>query len=161
MLVFPPSPVFVTVLATSSYSLMGFNLAGAWGSPQDIAPNYVATVMGLVGLACYVVTALVPHTLTLATILLPANDVWPALFMLVAAVTAVANCIFLAFASADLQSWNWREEDRQEQRCKEDDVGFLAANIREEEEHLNSKQEIKTQLTTTWVHHKPLLKDIQ
>merc|ERR1711962_1844140 len=98
-----------------------------------------ATVMGLVGLACYVVTALVPHTLTLATILLPADDVWPALFMLVAAVTAVANCIFLAFASADLQSWNWREE----------------------EEHLNSKQEIKTQLTTTWVHHKPLLKDIQ
>ena len=161
MLVFPPSPVFVTVLATSSYSLMGFNLAGAWGSPQDIAPNYVATVMGLVGLACYVVTALVPHTLTLATILLPADDVWPALFMLVAAVTAVANCIFLAFASADLQPWNWREEDRQEQRCKEDDVGFLAANIREEEEHLNSKQEIKTQLTTTWVHHKPLLKDIQ
>merc|ERR1719234_1400595 len=154
LLIIPPSPVLVTILSTSSYSLMGFNLAGSWGSPQDIAPNYVATVMGLVGLACYMVTALVPHTLTLATITLPSSHVWPALFILVASVTALANCIFLALGSADLQPWNWREEER---RGKPG--GFLASNLEEEEAQLTEKHiESKNQLVTTWVHHKPLLK---
>jgi len=157
LLIIPPSPVLVTILSTSSYSLMGFNLAGSWGSPQDIAPNYVATVMGLVGLACYMVTALVPHTLTLATLTLPSSHVWPALFILVASVTALANCIFLALGSADLQPWNWREEER---RGKPG--GFLASNLEEEEAQLTDEKnlESKNQLVTTWVHHKPLLKDI-
>jgi len=161
LLIIPPSPVFVTILSTSSYSLMGFNLAGAWGSPQDIAPNYVATVMGLVGLACYLVTALVPHTLTLATLLLPATHVWPALFLLVAGVTALANCIFLALGSAELQPWNWRDEERCLQGKKAG--GFLAANLEEEEAaQLTAGKESKSenQLVSTWVHHKPLLKDI-
>jgi sugar phosphate permease len=107
LLLLPHHPLLVTVLSTASYSLMGFNLVGAWGTPQDIAPNYVATLMGLIGLASYMVTALVPHTLSLASSLLAPQQVWPSLFTLVAAVTFLANCLFLVLATARLQSWNW------------------------------------------------------
>ena len=82
-LLLPHNPLLVTGLSSASYSLMGLNLVGAWGSPQDIAPNYVATLMGMIGLASYVVTALVPHTLTLASFLLPPQQVHPTLDVLV------------------------------------------------------------------------------
>ena len=74
-LLFVHDALLITVLSSASYSMMGLNLVGAWGSPQDMAPNYVATVMGLVGLGCYLVNALVPHTLTLATVLLAPHQV--------------------------------------------------------------------------------------
>jgi len=32
----------VTIATTAAYSLMGFNLVGAWSNPLDIAPNYVS-----------------------------------------------------------------------------------------------------------------------
>ena len=103
----PSDPFLVTLLSSASYSLMGFNLVGAWSAPQDMAPNYVATVMGLVGLVSYLVTALVPHTLGLAASLLPPQQVWPGLFLLVAAVAFLANLAFLGLGSSQLQSWNW------------------------------------------------------
>ena len=36
------STALVTIATTAAYSLMGFNLVGAWSNPLDIAPNYVS-----------------------------------------------------------------------------------------------------------------------
>jgi hypothetical protein len=89
-----------------SYNSTGFNLVGAWSNPLDIAPNYVGTVMGISGLFCYIIGALVPNTLGLASTIIPPEDVWTFLFFLVVGVTIISNMLFLLLGTADLQEWN-------------------------------------------------------
>jgi len=98
--------LLVTIATTGAYSLMGFNLVGAWSNPLDIAPNYVGTVMGISGLFCYLTGALVPNTLGLASAVVDPEDVWTFIFLLVVGVTIAANALFLLLGSADLQEWN-------------------------------------------------------
>ena len=64
------------------------------------------TVMGLSGLFCYLTGAVVPHTVGLASRLLPPPAVWTALFITAGCVALAANTLFLLLGTADLQSWN-------------------------------------------------------
>eukprot|EP00092_Neocalanus_flemingeri_P012832 GFUD01013826.1.p1 GENE.GFUD01013826.1~~GFUD01013826.1.p1 ORF type:complete len:478 (-),score=134.62 GFUD01013826.1:105-1538(-) len=98
--------VLVTIACTGAYSLMGFNLVGAWSNPLDIAPNYVGTIMGISGLFCYLTGALVPNTLGLASALVSPDQVWTVLFLLVVGVTIISNMLFLLLGTAELQEWN-------------------------------------------------------
>jgi len=99
--------VLVTITTTGAYSLMGFNLAGAWSNPLDIAPNYVGTIMGISGLFCYLTGAIVPNTLSIASAYLTdTQDVWTFLFLLVAMVTIISNMLFMLLGTAELQEWN-------------------------------------------------------
>ena len=73
---------------------------------MDIAPNYVGTIMGISGLFCYITGALVPNTLGLASALVPPDQVWTVLFLLVVGVTIISNMLFLLLGTAELQQWN-------------------------------------------------------
>ena len=105
--------VMVTVLTTSAYAMMGFNLVGAWSNPLDIAPNFVGTLMGVTGMFCYLTGALVPHTTSIMASLVDEDMVWPGLFILVCVAATLANIIFLLYGSANLQHWNTLTESRE------------------------------------------------
>merc|ERR1719427_704275 len=96
------STLLVTIASTSAYSLIGFNLAGAWTNPLDIAPNYVGTIMGISGLFSYLTCALVPNTISLASYLVTPDQKWNLLFLLVVVVTIISNIIFLLLGTAEL-----------------------------------------------------------
>ena len=102
----------IIVYTVNSYKIKpnvfaGFNLAGAWSNPLDIAPNYVGTIMGISGLFCYLTGAIVPNTLSIASAYLTdTQDVWTFLFLLVAMVTIISNMLFMLLGTAELQEWN-------------------------------------------------------
>ena len=118
--------VMVTVLTTSAYAMMGFNLVGAWSNPLDIAPNFVGTMMGVTGMFCYLTGALVPHTTAIMASLVEEDMVWPGLFILVCVVATVANIIFLLYGTANLQPWNALTQSREKLNTEGD---FLHNNL--------------------------------
>ena len=84
----------------------GFRYVGAWNNPLDLAPNFAGTLMGVSGLFCYVMAALVPHTTYIMASLLGTENVWTGLFLLASLAAAVANLVFLLLGTANLQPWN-------------------------------------------------------
>ena len=110
---------------------LGFNLVGAWTNPQDIAPNFVGTIMGVMGLFSYLTGSFVPHTTTIMTSLVPEDQVWPALFLLVASVAVLSNGVFLLLGTANTQAWNKIEE------C--DSREILHIHIEDIEDNVNKK----------------------
>ena len=110
---------------------LGFNLVGAWTNPQDIAPNFVGTIMGVMGLFSYLTGSFVPHTTTIMASLVPEDQVWPALFLLVASVAILSNGVFLLLGTAKTQAWNKIEE------C--DSREILHIHIEDIEDNVNKK----------------------
>ena len=110
---------------------LGFNLVGAWTNPQDIAPNFVGTIMGVMGLFSYLTGSFVPHTTTIMASLVPEDQVWPALFLLVASVAVLSNGVFLLLGTANTQPWNKIEE------C--DSREILHIHIEDIEDNANKK----------------------
>ena len=110
---------------------LGFNLVGAWTNPQDIAPNFVGTIMGVMGLFSYLTGSFVPHTTTIMASLVTEDQVWPAIFILVASVAVLSNGVFLLLGTAETQAWNKIEE------C--DSREILHIHIEDIEENVNKK----------------------
>ena len=110
---------------------LGFNLVGAWTNPQDIAPNFVGTIMGVMGLFSYLTGSFVPHTTTIMASWVTEDQVWPALFLLVSSVAVLSNGVFLFLGTAETQVWNKIEE------C--DSREILHIHIEDIEDNVNKK----------------------
>ena len=119
------------MIETHRCILQGFNLVGAWTNPQDIAPNFVGTIMGVMGLFSYLTGSFVPHTTTIMASLVPEDQVWPALFLLVGCVAFLANGVFLVLGTARTQAWNTIEDG--------DSREILHINIEDIEDKVNEK----------------------
>ena len=99
-------PALIITLATVSCSLLGFNLVGAWGNPQDISPTYVGTIMGIMGLSNEVTKSIVLQTKFLITSQVEDEELWPILFLLASGVTLVTCVVYLLLGSAETQEWD-------------------------------------------------------
>ena len=106
-------PILIIVLGTFSCSLLGFNLVGAWGNPQDISPNYVGTIMGIMGFFNEITRSVVLHTKTLITSQVVDDEVWPILFILASGVTVVANGVYLMLGTSETQEWDSLSESKE------------------------------------------------
>ena len=108
------NPIFIIALATISCSLLGFNLVGAWGNPQDISPTYVGTIMGIMGLSNEITKSVVLQTKFLITSQVEDDEIWPILFLLASGVTVVTSGVYLVLGNAETQEWDSLSDSQEE-----------------------------------------------
>ena len=87
--------------------------------------------MGVMGLFSYLTGSFVPHTTTIMASLVTEDQVWPAIFILVASVAVLSNGVFLLLGTAKTQVWNKIEE------C--DSREILHIHIEDIEDNVNKK----------------------
>ena len=108
------NPILIIALATLSCSLLGFNLVGAWGNPQDISPTYVGTIMGIMGLSNEITKAVVLQTKFLITSQVEDDEIWTILFLLASGVTVVTSGVYLVLGNAETQEWDSLSDSQEE-----------------------------------------------
>ena len=108
------NPILIIVLATLSCSLLGFNLVGAWGNPQDISPTYVGTIMGIMGLSNEITKSVVLQTKFLITSQVEGEEIWPILFLLASCVTVVTSGVYLVLGNAETEEWDSLSDSQEE-----------------------------------------------
>ncbi|KAJ8681412.1 hypothetical protein QAD02_017199 [Eretmocerus hayati] len=108
----------VVGLLSAGAALMGFFHCSAMVGPQDLAPNYAGSIMGLVNCFATLSGILCPYVVGLLT---PDQSVsqWRSAFWIAAVVPCVGNLAYLILGSASLQPWNDLDADNDEATVSE------------------------------------------
>lgn len=107
-------------LSVAAMSFNGFSSTGCMITPVDMSPTFAGTLMGLANTVACVAAFSFPVLVGIMTNEEQTLEQWNKIFMLCIALIMSSGIIFCLFGSADVQSWNYPEnEEVDKNRSKE------------------------------------------
>ncbi|XP_023338852.1 sialin [Eurytemora carolleeae] len=113
-----PNLELTLAVFTIGVSLEGALYSGFITNPQDIAPNFAGTVLGITNCAGAVPGFVAPLIATSFVNDNPSDvDLWAPVWIIAIAILVAASLFYIIFADGVPQEWNYSEEEKQEKQA--------------------------------------------
>ncbi|XP_068220662.1 putative inorganic phosphate cotransporter isoform X3 [Palaemon carinicauda] len=108
--------VLAMLVLCIAVGLSGSNYSGISCSPQDLAPNLAGTILGFTNSAATLSGIFAPSVTGLIIKGNPTLWGWRTVFLISSSIYFVAGTVYIIFISADVQPWNFPQEERMKKR---------------------------------------------